>query len=139
MKKFSVCALLGGALFAIGGTAALVELASRRFGLLFLFFPLAWDLVMVALGLCIVLRCECARRPAFVWGVFCVIASLVVGFASFDWLVPQQAEPPDTHRLIFMMLSVAFGLGFGVWQLFAFNSPELRMSTVDDHAEPHHG
>lgn len=141
MKKFSVCALLGGALFAIGGTAALLELASNRFGTLFLFFPLAWDLVMVALGLCIVLRCECARRAAFVWGVFCVIASLVVGVASFDWLLPQQAEPPGTHRLIFMMLSVAFGVGFGVWQLFAFNSPELRTWPAHghDHAEPRHG
>ena len=142
MKKLSVCALLGGALFAIVGTTALVELASRRFGLLFLFFPLAWDLVMVALSVCVVLRCECARRAGVAWGIFCVIASLLVGFASFDWLLPQQAEPPGVHRLIFMMLSVAFGVVFGIWQLVAFNSPELREWAVSGHhhhAESHHG
>ncbi|HWA88247.1 MAG TPA: hypothetical protein VG710_18615 [Opitutus sp.] len=137
MKKLSVCALLGGALFALGGTGALFELASWRFGLLFLFFPLAWDLVMVALGVCVVLRCECARRAALAWGIFCVIASLLVGVASFDWLLPQQAEPPGVHRMIFMMLSVAFGVIFGVWQLVAFNSAELRAQF--EHRQPHHG
>ncbi|HVU25516.1 MAG TPA: hypothetical protein VHE13_15415 [Opitutus sp.] len=141
MKKLSVCALLGGALFALGGTAALVELASRRFGTLFLFFPLAWDLVMVALGLCIVLRCECARRAAVAWGIFCVFASLLVGVAAFDWLLPQQSEPPGVHRMIFMILSVGFGVIFGIWQLVAFKSPELRSWAGPGHdpAESHHG
>jgi len=65
--------------------------------------------------------------------------------AAFDWLLPQQAEPMGMQRLIFMFVSVAFGLVFGIWQLFALNSPSVRAWTEPErhtqhhsHSQPHH-
>jgi len=144
MKKLPLCTLIGGALFAIGGTIALLDLARRPEPLL-LFFPLAWDLVMVAIGVGVILRYDCARRAGMVWGVFCLLASLAVGLACFSWLSPQQPDPPDAHRVIFTLLSVGFGVIFGIWQLVAFNGPEMRAWTASERtaapvaSEPHHG
>lgn len=146
MKKLPFCTLVSGAVFAIAGTSALVRLAPRPDPFP-LFFPLVWDLIMVGIGVGIILRCDCARKAGVVWGIFCILASLGIGAAAFDWLLPQQAEPMGTQRLIFMFVSVVFGLAFGIWQLCALNSPAVRAWTEPDHAEhdkhphsrPHHG
>ncbi len=144
MKKLPLCTLMSGAMFAIGGTCALLRLAPRPEPFP-LFFPLMWDLIMVGIGVGIILRCDCARRAGVVWGIFCILASLGVGAAAFDWLLPQQAEPMGMQRLIFMFVSVAFGLVFGIWQLFALNSPSVRAWTEPErhtqhhsHSQPHH-
>lgn len=145
MKKLPLCTLLSGALFAISGTVALLQIAPRPDPFP-LFFPLMWDLIMVGIGAGIILRCDCARRAGLVWGVFCILASLAIGAAAFFWLLPQQAEPLGPHRMIFMCVTVLFGLIFGIWQLFAFNSPAVREWTdrhqaqQDPHvSQPHHG
>jgi len=143
MKKLPLCTLISGAVFAIAGTSALLKLAPRPDPFP-LFFPLMWDLIMVGIGAGIILRCDCARRAGVVWGIFCIVASLAIGAAAFDWLLPQQAEPMGTQRLIFMFVSVAFGLVFGIWQLFAFNSPSKRAWTESEpsappHSQPRHG
>lgn len=142
MKKLPLCTLVCGAVFAISGTVALIENAPRPEPFP-LFFPLMWDLIMVGIGVGIILRCDCARRAGMIWGVFCILASLGIGAAAFGWLLPQQAEPLGTHRLIFMLVTVGFGLVFGIWQLVAFNSPTVRDWTEtnrhgNDHPQPHH-
>lgn len=133
MKKLPLCTLVFGAVFAISGTVALIQNAPRPEPFP-LFFPLMWDLIMVAIGGGIILRCDCARRAGIIWGAFCIVASLVIGAAAFGWLLPQHSEPLSTHRLVFMLVTVAFGLVFGVWQLFALNSPAVRSWTEP---EPH--
>jgi hypothetical protein len=146
MKKLPLCTLLSGAVFAISGTIALLQIAPRPEPFP-LFFPLMWDLIMVGIGVGVILRCDCARRAGVIWGIFCILASLAIGAAAFGWLLPQHAEPLETHRVIFMMLTVAFGVVFGVWQLFALNSPEVRSWTEPLVAHPgdvhistiHHG
>ena len=137
MKKLPLCTLLFGAVFAISGTIALILHAPRPEPFP-LFFPLMWDAIMVAIGVGIILRCDCARRAGMIWGAFCIIASLVIGAAAFGWLLPQQAEPLGTHRLIFMLVTVGFGLIFGVWQLFALNSPSVRAWTEPEERKDHH-
>jgi len=132
MKKLPLCTLLSGALFAIFGTIVLAKLAPRPDPFP-LFLPLTWDVIMVGIGSGIILRCDCARRAGVIWGIFCILASLAIGAAAFGWLLPQQAEPMGTQRLIFMGLSVVFGLIFGIWQLFAFNSPAVREWTDGAH------
>ena len=144
MKKLPLCTLLCGAMFAVSGTVALIQTAPRPEPFP-LFFPLMWDAIMVGIGVGVVLRCDCARRAGMVWGAFCIVASLAIGAAAFGWLLPQQSEPLATHRLVFMLVTVAFGLIYGVWQLFALNSPTVRAWT--DHnqssghhaSQPHHG
>ncbi len=142
MKKLPLCSLLGGALFAIAGTVVLLEYARRREPLL-LSIPLVWDIVMVAIGAGVVLRCDCARRAGLVWGVFCIVASLLLGGAAFAWVLPQQGDTVDPHRLVFLVLSAAFGVIFGVWQLFAFNSTVVKAWTAaeqpGEHSKPQHG
>ena len=133
MKKLPLCTLLSGALFAIFGTLVLVKFAPRPDPFP-LFLPLTWDVIMVGIGSGIILRCDCARRAGIIWGVFCILASLAIGAAAFGWLLPQQAEPMGPQRLIFMGLTVLFGLIFGIWQLIAFNSPSVREWTE---APPH--
>jgi len=128
MKKLPLCTLVCGALFAVSGTIALIENAPRPEPFP-LFFPLMWDVIMVGIGAGIILRCDCARRAGMIWGAFCILASLAIGAAAFGWLLPQHSEPLGTHRLVFMLVTVAFGLVYGVWQLFALNSPTVRAWT----------
>lgn len=128
MKKLPLCTLVCGALFAVSGTIALIENAPRPEPFP-LFFPLMWDAIMVGIGAGIILRCDCARRAGMIWGAFCILASLAIGAAAFGWLLPQHSEPLGTHRLIFMLVTVAFGLVYGVWQMFALNSPTVRAWT----------
>jgi len=138
MKKLPLCTLISGAVFAIAGTIALLKLAPRPEPFP-LFFPLMWDAIMVGIGVGIILRCDCARKAGVIWGIFCILASLGIGAAAFDWLLPQQAEPMGPQRMFFMVVSVLFGLAFGVWQLFALNSPAVREWThSSDHAKSHH-
>lgn len=149
MKKLPLCTLFSGAVFAIAGTIALLKLAPRPDPFP-LFFPLMWDLIMVGIGAGIVLRCDCARKAGVAWGIFCILASLGVGAAAFDWLLPQQAEPMAPQRMFFMIVSVGFGVAFGVWQMFALNSSTVRAWTHHDghhdangddshpHHQPHH-
>jgi hypothetical protein len=92
---------------------------------------------MVAIGLSVMLRCDCARRAGLVWGIFCILATLFVGGTSFEWVLPQQAASTGTHRLIFVILSVGFGVVYGIWQLIAFYSPAVRAWTVH-HTHEHH-
>lgn len=142
MKKLPLCALLSGAMFAISGTIVLMQLAPRPDPFP-LFLPLIWNVIMVTIGVGIILRCDCARRAGIAWGVFCLLASLALGAAAFYWLLPQQAEPLGTHRLIFMLVTVAFGIVFGIWQLIAFKSLAVREWTDASHSgsgssQPHH-
>lgn len=137
MKKLPLCTLICGAIFAISGTVALIQNAPRPEPFP-LFFPLMWDLIMVGIGVGIILRCDCARRAGMIWGAFCIVASLAIGAAAFGWLLPQQAEPLGMHRLIFMLVTVGFGLVFGVWQLFALNSPSVRAWTAPENEHDHH-
>lgn len=144
MKKLPFCALLSGALFAIFGIVLLAQLAPRPDPLP-LFLPLVWDAIMVTIGVGITLRCDCKRCAGIVWGIFCILASLALGAAAFGWLLPQKAEPLGTPRLVFMVVTIAFGVLFGIWQLFAVNSPAVRAWTNSHHdghdhlSQPHHG
>jgi tryptophan-rich sensory protein len=122
MKKLPFCALSAGALFVVVGTLVFLSLAPHPepFGLL---FPLVWDVVMVAIGLGVIFRCEVARKAGFVWGTFCMIATLAIGVAAFLWLLPQHPESLGTRRIVFMILTVAFGVIFSTWQLIVLRSP----------------
>lgn len=142
MKKLPLCMLLSSAVFAIAGTVLLTQIAPQPDPFP-LFFPLLWDLVMVGAAVGIVLRCDCARCAGMIWGVFCILASLAIGAAAFFWLLPQQGDPMGTERLVFMLVTVAFGLLFGIWQLFAVNSPAVRNWAEHTHhhdtpTQPHH-
>lgn len=130
MKKLPFCTLVGGVLYATGGAIALFALAHRRDPVL-LFIPLTWDIVMVAIGLGVVLRCDCARRAGLTWAIFCIAVSLLVGGVSFEWVMPQQADSTGPHRFIFTMLSVAFGLAFGIWQFVTLRSPTATALDAD--------
>lgn len=137
MKKLPFCTLLGGAAFAIAGTVVLLEFAYRREPLL-LSIPLVWDIIMVAIGAGVVLRCDCARRAGLIWGVFCIFASLVVGGAAFEWVLPPQAASTNGHRFTFLVVSVIFGVVYGIWQLIAFYSPAVRAWTAQhEHHDTH--
>lgn len=143
MKKLPLCMLFSSAVFAVAGTVLLTQIAPQPDPFP-LFFPLIWDLVMVGAAVGIILRCDCARCAGLIWGIFCILASLAIGAAAFFWLLPQQAEPLGTQRLIFMLVTVAFGLLFGIWQLFALNSTSVRNWTEHTHHgdahthQPHH-
>jgi hypothetical protein len=122
MKKLPFCTLSAGALFVVLGTITLFSLAPRPepFGLL---FPLLWDLVMVGIGLGIIFRCEVARKAGVIWSIFCIIASLAVGVVAILWVLPQHAESLGTQRVVFMVVTIVFGLLFGAWQLRVLRSP----------------
>jgi hypothetical protein len=142
MKKLPFCMLLSSGAFAVAGTVLLTQIAPQPDPFP-LFFPLLWDLVMVGAAVGIVLRCDCARCAGMIWGVFCILASIAIGAAAFFWLLPQQGDPMGTERLVFMLVTVAFGLLFGVWQLFAVNSPAVRNWAEHTHhpdtpTQPHH-
>lgn len=125
MKKLPLCALVGGAGFVIAGTTLLAQLDPKP-NATALFLPLLWDAVMVVIGAAIILRCDCARRSGLVWNVFCFLATLAIGVAAFDWLLPQRSEPLGTTRIVFMLLTVGFGLVYSIWQAVAFYSPSVR-------------
>jgi hypothetical protein len=139
MKKLPFCALSAGALFVILGTSALLYFAPRPepFPML---FPLLWDLAMVSIGLGVIFRCEVARKAGFVWSVFCIIASLVVGVATFLWIRLQHPEALGQERIMFMVVTVGFGVVFGIWQLLVLRHPTALPWTspteIDDH-KPH--
>jgi hypothetical protein len=125
MKKLPYWPLLAGAFFVVFGALTLFRLSQPNgpFGLL---FPLLWDLSMVAIGLGIILRCDVARQAGVAWGIFCLIASVVIGFAAFRWAFQPRNVPLDRDRIFFMFLSVAFGLLFGIWQWWVLQSPAAR-------------
>lgn len=135
MKKLPLLVLLGSAAFAIAGTVILVQLTPSPDPFP-LFLPLLWNVVMVAVSSSVVLRCDCARCAGITWGIFCILASLALGAAAFYWLLPQQTEPLGGARLVFMLVTVAFGVVFGIWQLIAVNSPAVRSGNPSQH-DPH--
>ena len=140
MKKLPLCTLTAGALFVILGTFALLRLTPRPepFGLL---FPLLWDLAMVGIGLGIVFRCECARKAGIAWSIFCIIASLVVGASSIVWSLAQSDSSLGRDRIVFLSVTIAFGVLFGLWQLLVLRSTATRdwtAASAAPRAEPVH-
>lgn len=129
MKKLPLCTLCAGALFVVLGTIALLRLTPHPepFGLL---FPLLWDLAMVGIGLGIVFRCECARKAGIAWSVFCIVATLVVGGATVFWTLGQSDTSLGRDRLVFLGVTVAFGVLFGLWQLLVLRSPAAKEWTA---------
>lgn len=125
MKKLPYCPLLAGAFFVVFGIHTLLQLTHRTepFGLL---FPLLWDLTMVAIGLGIILRCDVARKAGVLWGIFCLVASVIIGIAAFRWVFQPRSVPLGHDRVFFMFLAVAFGLLFGLWQWRVLQSPAAR-------------
>lgn len=122
MKKLSLCALTAGALFVVAGLVKLSH-ASPQPRPLPLFFPLMWDFAMVAIGSSCLFHCECARRAAILWSLFCVLASFAVGALALEWLLGQPETPLSVHRVIFMSLTTGFGFAYAVWQLVALRRP----------------
>lgn len=125
MKKLPLCTLIAGVFFVFLGTFALLRLTPRPepFGLL---FPLLWDLAMVGMGLGIVFRCECARKAGIAWSIFCIIASLVIGASSIIWSLAQSDSSLGRDRLVFLGVTIAFGVLFGLWQLLVLRSTATR-------------
>jgi hypothetical protein len=107
------------------GTIALLRLTPRPdpFGLL---FPLLWDLAMVGIGLGIVFRCECARKAGIAWSIFCIVATLGVGGATLFWTLRQSDQSLGRDRLVFLGVTIAFGVLFGLWQLLVLRSSSTR-------------
>jgi hypothetical protein len=142
MKKLPYCPLVAGVLFVVFGTNTLFQLTQHAepFGLL---FPLLWDLIMVAIGLGVILRCDIARRAGVIWGLFCVIASVVIGVAAIRWMLQVRTESLGYDRIFFVFLAVAFGFLFGVWQWRVLQSPAAREWVRPGHhpadAQPHNG
>ena len=138
MKKLPYCPLLAGAFFVVFGIHTLLQLTHRTepFGLL---FPLLWDLTMVAIGLGIILRCDVARKAGVLWGIFCLVASVVIGIAAFRWAFQPRSVPLGHDRLFFMFLAVAFGLLFGAWQWRVLQSPAAREWTRPSRHTHAHG
>ena len=134
MKKLPLCTLCAGALFVVIGTIALLRLTPRPdpFGLL---FPLVWDMAMVGIGLGIVFRCECARKAGIAWSIFCIIATLCVGGATLFWTFGQSDNSLGRDRLVFLAVTIAFGVLFGLWQFFVLRSPAAKEWTAPT-AEP---
>src|SRR6267154_2526661 len=122
MKKLPLCTLSAGALFVILGTFVLLYFTPRPepFAML---FPLLWDLAMVAIGFGIISRFEVARKAGVAWGIFCILASLVVGAAAFFWMRLQLPESIGVHSIVFMGVTVGFGVVFGIWQLLVLRHP----------------
>ena len=139
MKKLPFCTLLGGALFAVAGTVLLIQIVPEPEPFP-LFLPLMWDLIMVAIGAGIILKCNYARRAGMAWGIFCIVASLAIGAAAFGWLLPQPPEALTTERHVFMFVTVTFGVIYGIWQFMTLRSPAMQAWTSDkneDAAPPH--
>jgi hypothetical protein len=122
MKTLPLCTLSAGVLFVAFGVRAVYGLGERTepFGLL---VPLVWDIIMVGIGLGLILRCEIARRAGIVWGYFCIVACLIMGGGTLLWILRPGDEPPGTERVVFTVLTYAFGLVFGFWQLHVLRSP----------------
>ncbi len=143
MKKLPLCTLSAGAIFLIFGVSTIAYLAPKPepFGLL---FPLLWDMAMVSIGLCVIFRCAVARKAGFVWSVFCLLASLAVGAAVVVWTMPQYPHSIGIRRIVFMGLTVGFGVVFSIWQLFVLRSPTALTWTTPTPThpgtrQPHHG
>jgi hypothetical protein len=141
LKKLPLCTLCAGALFVVVGTIALFRLTPRPepFGLL---FPLLWDLAMVGIGLGIVFRCECARKAGIAWSIFCIIATLVVGGATLAWTLTHPESSLGRDRLVFLAVTIAFGVLFGLWQLLVLRSTATKDWTAASRApqpEVRHG
>jgi hypothetical protein len=137
MKKLPICTLVAGALFVLIGTIALVQLTPgpEPFSLL---FPLAWDLAMVGIGLGIVFRCECARKAGVAWSIFCILATLAVGGATFFWTARQSDAALGRDRLIFLGVTIAFGVLFGLWQWMVLRSQAAQEWTRSrEQPQPH--
>lgn len=132
MKKLPICTLCAGVLFVVVGTIALLRLTPRPepFGLL---FPLLWDLAMVGIGLGIVFRSECARKAGIAWSIFCIVATLGVGGATIFWTLGQSDNALGRDRLIFLGVTIAFGVLFGLWQLLVLRSPAAKAWTATPH------
>lgn len=137
MKKLPFCALSAGALFAIFGflTLFLLTPGPQPFRLL---FPLFWDVAMVGISLGIVFRSECARKAGLVWGVFCIAATLAVGGATYLWAVRQSENALGRDRLVFLAVTVGFGVLFGLWQLVVLRNPASAEAWRMPHHEPDH-
>lgn len=140
MKKLPFCALSAGALFAILGFSTLFLLSPgpQPFRLL---FPLFWDVAMVGISLGIVFRSECARKAGMAWSIFCIAATLAVGGATYWWAVHQSENALGRDRLVFLAVTVGFGLLFGLWQLLTLRSPasdEWRMPSHETDHEIRH-
>jgi len=125
MKKLPYCPLVAGVLFVVFGTHTLLQFTrlTQPFGLL---FPLLWDLMMVAIGLGVILRCDVARKAGVAWGAFCLGSSLVIGATTIRWVTQPRSVPLGNDRLFFIFLTLAFGLLFGVWQWKVLQSPAAR-------------
>ena len=136
MKKLPFCALSAGAIFLVFGVSTIAYLAPHPepFGLL---FPLLWDMAMVGIGLCVIFRCAVARKAGFIWSVFCLLASLAVATAMVLWIIPQYPNSVGIRRIVFMTLTVGFGLVFSIWQLFVLRSPTALTWTTP--TPPHSG
>src|ERR1041385_5631725 len=98
MKKLPLCTLSAGAIFVVFGISTVAYLAPKPepFGLL---FPLLWDMAMVSIGLAVIFRCAIARKAGFVWGAFCLLASLAVAVAAFLWIEPQYPQSVGMRRI----------------------------------------
>ena len=129
MKKLPLCTLSAGALFVVVGTIALTRLTPRPdpFGLL---FPLLWDMAMVGIGLGIVFRCECARKAGIAWSIFCILATIGVGGATIFWTLGQSDNALGRDRLVFLGVTIAFGVLFGLWQFSVLRSPAAQAWTA---------
>lgn len=136
MKKLPLCTLCAGALFVVLGTIALLRLTPKPdpFGLL---FPLLWDLAMVGIGLGIVFRCDCARKAGIAWSIFCILATLGVGGATLFWTLGQADASLGRDRLVFLSVTIAFGVLFGLWQLLVLRSPAAREWTAPTRESDH--
>lgn len=130
MKKLPLCTLTAGALFVVIGTIALFRLTPgpEPFSLL---FPLLWDLAMVGIGLGIVFRCDCARKAGIAWSIFCIVATLAVGGATLYWARDQNDNALGRDRLVFLGVTIAFGVLFGLWQLLVLRSPAAKEWTAE--------
>lgn len=136
MKKLPYCPLVAGVLFVVFGTHTLLQFTrlTEPFGLL---FPLLWDLIMVAIGLGVILRCHVARKAGVAWGIFCLLSSVVIGLATVNWVLQPRGVPLGHDRVFFMFLAVAFGLLFGIWQWKVLQSPAARDWRRSEHHDPH--
>ena len=136
MKKLPLCTLSAGALFVLLGTFALLRLTPRPdpFGLL---FPLLWDIAMVGIGLGIVFRCDCARKAGIAWSIFCILATLGVGGATIFWTLGQSDNALGRDRLVFLGVTIAFGVLFGLWQLLVLRSPAAQEWTQPTRTADH--
>jgi hypothetical protein len=137
MKKIPLCTLSAGVLFVAFGVRAVYQLGDRTepFGLL---VPLVWNVIMVGIGLGLILRCEIARRAGIIWSYFCIGVSIVMGAGMLLWIL---RHPPETERVVFAVLTYAFGVIFGFWQLHVLRSPAAldwtKSSAVQHHPKPH--